>query len=519
MAKKFIIKPVLSLFFVFGLICFGFSNQGKQTHSLDMSKVKEKLDKILPNIQTTLQVPGMVVGVLKDGKVIYKNSLGVRRLGSDRKMTSRSLFHMASVSKPFVATAIMQLVERGKIKLEAKLKDYLPYFKLADQEYKEITIGQMLNHTSGIPDVRDYEWDKPQVDDGAAERYVRSLTEEKMLFAPGEGFRYSNMAFDILADVIARVSGFTFEEYVKKNIFKPLGMKDSTFLKPEVPDELENNAHILGNRISFSIKVSEVYPYNRIHAPSSTLHSNVEDMMRWGRANLNGGILEGNRILKAATHAKMWKPAVVAYGNNHVGISWFIGKYKGLTTVSHGGGDLGFRTYFLMVPKMKVAITTMGNCSTFNSRAVINTVLDVMLGEKPQQVKRPVIVPVGRRILDKGVRSAVKLYYSLKEEKSGQYSFSEGMLNNLGYALLRENRIEDAIEIFQLNVKEYPNSFNTYDSLGEALKEKGLWFKALKNYKKALEMNPQNTGFQKESAQNQKKIIKELEEKIKERKE
>ncbi len=148
------------------------------------------------------------------------------------------------MSKPFVATAIMQLVERGAMSLDAPVTDYLPYFKLSGTEYARITIRQMLNHTSGMPDVEDYEWDRPQFDEDAAERYVRSLENEAMIAAPGELWRYSNMAFDTLGDVIAKVSGQSFESYVKENILDPLGMTASTFLQPDVPEELRTPPHV-----------------------------------------------------------------------------------------------------------------------------------------------------------------------------------------------------------------------------------------------------------------------------------
>ncbi len=124
----------------------------------------------------------------------------------------------------------MQLVEKGKVDLDAPVVRYLPYFRMADERYRTITIRQMVTHSSGMPDVDDYEWDKPQYDDGALERYVRSLSDRTLLFAPGDKFQYSNMAFEILGDVIAKVSGQSFDDYVQDQILTPLRMKDSTLL-------------------------------------------------------------------------------------------------------------------------------------------------------------------------------------------------------------------------------------------------------------------------------------------------
>src|SRR5438270_5134497 len=142
-----------------------------------------------PKIQEEVQqgrLPGFAIGVVKNGKLIYAKGFGVAKLGGTTAITSKSLFHMASVTKTFVATAVMQLVEKGKIDLDAPLIRYLSYFRLNDERYRIITIRQMLSHTSGIPDTVNYNWDKPEYDAGALERFVRSIADQKLVFAPGE---------------------------------------------------------------------------------------------------------------------------------------------------------------------------------------------------------------------------------------------------------------------------------------------------------------------------------------------
>jgi CubicO group peptidase (beta-lactamase class C family) len=214
---------------------------------------------------------------------------------------------MASITKPFVGTAIMQLVERGIVDLDAPAVKYLPYFRLADDRYQQITVRHMVTHTSGMPDVEDYEWGKPQYDDGALERYVRSVSNEKLLFAPGERVQYSNMAFEVLGDVVAKASGESFDDYVQHHILTPLRMTDSTLLVNQANPTLLTWGHELDTQgAPFA---SRVFPYNRMHSPSSNLHSNVLDMARWAIANMNRGELEGHRILQTATHDVMWKPA------------------------------------------------------------------------------------------------------------------------------------------------------------------------------------------------------------------
>ncbi len=327
-------------------------------------------------------LPGLVIGVVKSGRLIYAQGFGVRKIGESSPTTSRSLFHMASVTKTFVATAVMQLVESGKIDLEAPLIRYLPYFRLADERYRAITIRQMLSHSSGIPDVDDYHWDKPEFDDGALERYVRSLATKKPIFAPGAKFGYSNPAYETLGDVIAKVSGESFEDYVQHNILTPLGMKDSTLLLREANPQLLTSPHLLQRG---KLVVSKVFPYNRAHAPSSTLYSNIDDMSRWAIANLNGGELDGKRMLKRETLDTMWRPVIDA-PTSRVGLSWFTKEDRGHRFVLCAGADVGFESLVVLAPDDAFAVIGMinrGDDSTTPLNGFVNAAIRIVLGRDP----------------------------------------------------------------------------------------------------------------------------------------
>ena len=340
-----------------------------------------------PKIKEEIQqghLPGFAIGVIRDGKLIYAKGFGVAKLGSNAPITSRSLFHMASVTKTFVATAVMQLVEKGKIDLDAPLTRYLPYFRLSDERYRAITIRQTLSHTSGIPDTVNYNWDKPEYDAGALERFVRSIADQKLVFAPGEKFAYSNTGYEILGDVIAKVSGESFEDYVQHNILTPLGMKDSTLLVREANPQLLTSPHVMEKD---TVVVSKIFPYNRAHTPSSTLYSSIEDMSRWAIANLNHGVLDGKRILKGETIDLMWRPVVDALSMKE-GISWFTTEKQGHRFVLHSGGDVGFESLLLLAPEDGVAVVAMSNFANPDRDYVeesVNGAMRIMLGLKPSE--------------------------------------------------------------------------------------------------------------------------------------
>jgi CubicO group peptidase (beta-lactamase class C family) len=314
----------------------------------------------------TYQVPGLAVGAILDDEVIWQAGYGSVRLGSGTRVTSRTLFHMASVTKTVVATAIMQLVERGQVALDAPYVQYVPQFKIADPRGRTITVRQLLTHTSGLPDAQSYGWDRPEFDDGALERYLESLSNTLLLSPPGVRFSYSDIGFDILGSLIARIAGSSLEKYVTEHVLTPLGMHASSLMLQDVDQALIASPHLLDEH--GCPKASDVFPYNRRHAGSSTLYSNVDDMLRWCAANLGSGELEGRRILRADTHAAMWSPVI---GNVHasiprngsVGLSWFIFRRNHTQIIGHMGQDDGFASLLLLVPERRLAIVSMANRS------------------------------------------------------------------------------------------------------------------------------------------------------------
>jgi CubicO group peptidase (beta-lactamase class C family) len=451
--------------------------------------IEDSLNVYIQKVMTRFKIPGLTIAIIQNGKPLYTSAFGVKNVDTKENLIPEDVFHFASVSKPFVATAVMQLVEKGKMNLDDKLISYLPYFKLADDRYKDITIRQMLNHTSGIPDVQDYEWYNPQYDEGAAERYVRSLKDQKMLFAPEEGARYSNMAFDILGDVIAKVSGLSFEDYVTQNILDPLKMKESSFLIKEISEELRTSPHIW----DYKPVVSDVYPYNRRHAPSSTLNSNVVEMMNWAQTNLNMGILDGIRILEEESYKILWD-GTVKLNNEEVGLSWFIGNYHEMRTISHGGGDLGYRSYITLVPEKELGIILASNYSLTPIGSIHNGVLAILFGYEYELPRLSVSMEITKVYDEEGIEAVKAFYYKLKNETEEKYTFNHWELNRLGYYYIGKEEIQKAIEILEFNVELYPEEANTYDSLGEAYMTAGDIDKAILNYKRSLELDPENTN-------------------------
>jgi CubicO group peptidase (beta-lactamase class C family) len=457
----------------------------------DISSVFKPIDEAIGTIMKSFELPGLAVGIVKRDETAYAKGFGVRNIATREPVTPSSLFHLASISKTFVCTAIMQLIEKGKMSLSAPVISYLPYFKLDDDRYTSITIQQMLSHLSGMPDVDGYDWDKPEYDDGALERYVRRLGHEKLIAAPGEQFAYSNMAYEVLGDVIAKVSGQTFEDCIEENILQPLAMENSTFLKQKVSADLGTTPHLKLPQT----EVSPIYPYHRAHAPSSTLHSNVLEMSHWMIAHLNHGKYMDREILRPASYELLWHPYRQTRANEpdrFVGLSWFLGKYRGYRTISHAGGDIGFNTYHVLLPEQSLGVVVLANTIPTPVEEITHVILDLILGFEPQLPKPPVIAPLFRALEEKGQDAAIALYHELQHSQSGVYDFNPEYFADVGYLLMEMGRNSQALKILNLGTAIYPNMDALYVVLAQVNVKNGDRKWALENIQQCLKLNPEN---------------------------
>lgn len=351
-----------------------------------MQKEKEsKIDAIVTATMRDKKIPGMTLGIIENRELVFARAYGVTNLNTQQPLQPDALFHLASVTKLFVATALMQLRERGQLDLDAPVLRYLPYFKLNDARVPEITIRQLMMHYAGMPDTDEYGWENPEYDDGALERYVRGLENEVLIAAPNEKYFYSNIAYEVLGDVIAKVSGTTFEEVVAQNILKPLQMNNSTCLITEADKTLLTSPHTcyVDGEPTANVMVSSVFPYHRAHAPSSTLYSNIFDMNRFARMYSSRGELDGARILQKETVEEMWTPAREKNGTywSRIGLTWNIGERHGTKIVGHLGEDVGFTSLLVLFPEREMGFIYLCNLDGDWLQEAEEEIFELMLSE------------------------------------------------------------------------------------------------------------------------------------------
>ena len=343
----------------------------------DSMKLKSKIDEHMKKIEDYYDICGLVVSA-SGPDFDYAHAAGFSDFAGKIRMHENDIFHMASLTKLFVGTSIMMLIERNLIELDAKLTDYLPWFTMKDERYKKITIRQLLSHTSGMHDVEDYFWDKPQIDEMALERYIRSeeITNGRLRYDPSEGkFSYSNIGYEILGLIISKVSEMSFEDFVKVNTFEPLKMNDSTLLtfERDILAICTPHSKDKENRIT----AEKYYPYSRTHGPSSTLTSNAKDIKNWAKAQLN------KSLLKPESYDLMFsEQGIVPNNGERICLSWFKRQQSGYTLYGHECADVGFRASFWICPELGTHILVTANMSSAPAKKINKQIFDIMLGKQ-----------------------------------------------------------------------------------------------------------------------------------------
>lgn len=305
--------------------------------------IQTQLDDYVRAYVATSRAPGLSVSVVRDGAVLFSAGYGVQSLATGQPATVQTLFHIASVAKTMTSVAIFQLLERGRVDLDDPIVRHVPYFKVDDARSDAITIRQCLMHTSGIGHPLDYGWDMPEFDEDALERHVRGLRSHRLVEIEFGATSYSDIAFNVLGDLIAKVSGTSYEQYMKQHIFDPLGMTTTTLMAPRAAHPgLVAAGYEQADDGSI---VASLYPYSRMHVPCGCIASSAAEMARWMLVNLQRGELEGVRILQAGTYDEMWRMQLETARENAYedpALGWWINRRHAEKVVQHDGEDDGF---------------------------------------------------------------------------------------------------------------------------------------------------------------------------------
>lgn len=350
------------------------------------SFVKDSIDNYVNKALADWQIPGAAVCIVKNGKVIVMKGYGVKEVNLTDKIDENTLFMIGSNSKAFTATALAMLGAEKKLSLDDKVQKWLPDFKLYDPWVaKEAIIRDLLCHRLGF---ETFQGDFMYFDSDLSTAEVR----EKMgKLKPMYGFRskwgYTNSAFMTAGEIIPKVTGKTWEEYITENIFKPLGMNNSLALSKDI--KTANNKSLAHTVVMGELKK---IPYGNIDnlAPAGSISSSVNDLSKWVMMQLNNGKLNGKEIIPAVAIEQTRTPHSILGNGGHLfnkahfslyGLGWFLEEYEGRKIVAHTGGVNGFVTSICLVPEEKLGIIVLTNTDANNFyEALRNEIEDAYLG-------------------------------------------------------------------------------------------------------------------------------------------
>ena len=436
------------------------------------------LEARIPELMKQADIPGVSIALIRDGKTYWLHDFGVRSTKANLPVTPDTIFEAASLSKPVFAYGVLKLVDQGKLDLDAPLSKYLPkpYIE-GDPRLDQITARVVLSHRTGFRNWRG--------DDATL----------KIYFTPGERFSYSGEGFVYLQKVVEQITGKPLNDYMTEAVFTPLGMTSSSYVWRDDFDSLTANGHDPDGQAADKYKPKEPNT-------ASSLQTTARDYAAFLDALLAG------KGLKPATFREMETPQIAVNPDctnctervpQQLSKSVFWGLGIGIQETAQGEslwhwGDNGsFKCYTLLYPKQKFGLVYFANSE--NGLSIARELVRIAVGGdqpalrwiKYDSFDSPAI-QFAKAVREQGAATAISQF----RPALIRGDISEDSVNSTGYRLLSQKKFADAILIFQLNVQLHPQSFNVYDSLGEAYmrnQEKEL---AIHNYQKSLQLNPKN---------------------------
>jgi CubicO group peptidase (beta-lactamase class C family) len=386
----------------------------KKSDAISTHQFGEVRNEILRNLKGG-DFTSVAIAVAKDGKIIWEEAFGYSNKEKNVKATVNSMYAIASISKPFTATGIMILAQKGLIDINKPVNDYLGNVKLKvyDGKAKEVTVERVLKHESGLPDYVHFfyendPWKIPPMDSTIKHYGI-------IVYPPGEVYQYSNIGYGILGYIIERLSGDTYPDFMKKEVFLPLGMNHSSVniddgLKEFITTKYDPN----GNSLPF---------YEFDHPGGSAVLCSIHDLIRFGMFHLKNHFAGQQQILKDETIDRMHIQGSTDSPNPNYMLGWFVQPDDhGYLTISHGGGMPGVSSLLTLIPSENIAVAVVFNGGKkMNSSVITNSILSAMLPVWADRVKME--VPPGTIDL-----ANLPLPKSVLGEWNGEISSYEGKI-------------------------------------------------------------------------------------------
>jgi D-alanyl-D-alanine-carboxypeptidase/D-alanyl-D-alanine-endopeptidase len=422
--------------------------------------------------------PSIVVGIIdKDGPRYY--AFGNKTSGGE-PVDEHSIYEIGSISKTFTGILLAQMAVDGQLKTDEAAQKFLPAdLKLPTKDGKSITLGQLSDHTSGLPRLPSNMAPKDPSNpyaDYTVEQLYEFLNGYTLTRDIGSEYDYSNLAAGLLGHILALKAGKTYEDVMINTLALPLGMNAT---KITLDANMKQNL-AMGYSNGFQVSNWDLPTL----AGAGAIRSSLHDMLRYVAANLG---LQKSELYPAMQLAQQVRHDKAGNGTR-VGLGWHIAKGTEGDVFMHNGGTGGYRSFSGFVKETGrgvVVLTNSDKGADDIGMRLLNSTAELMT------IKKSGVAEIKKSLDTQGVDAALATYQNLKADKT-TYEFDESALNILGYTYMGSDKLQEALAVFKITIDEFPDSFNAYDSYAEALMNDGQKELAITNYKKSLELNPAN---------------------------
>jgi len=340
----------------------------------------------------------MAVGIVKDDKILLANGYGVREIGKPPKIDEATLFKIASNSKAFTTAALAVLVDKGLVSWNGKVVDYIPEFRMSDPWVTaNFNVTDLLTHRSGL---RSYVGDQllwPEPNAFTRADIINALQYFELVSDFRTKYAYDNLLYIVAGEIVPRVSGTAWGEFVENHVMRPAGMKRC--FANEIPSNEMHNLATPHGVVDAKLSVIErgrIAPQRPVNAAAGGVVCSLDDMLTWARIQLNQGVSAGGQVLYSEVQSKeMWKPQTrLAISKNEpelsgthfsfYGLGWRLADVHGYKKVSHTGAVAGFRSQIVLIPELELGVVVLTNGSSAGARrAVVNTIVSSFMPVEP----------------------------------------------------------------------------------------------------------------------------------------
>jgi CubicO group peptidase (beta-lactamase class C family) len=360
------------------------------------------LDRMIEATRDAWGVPGVAVAIVHGDDTVYLKGFGVRRIGASDPVTPDTLFAICSVTKTFTSAALAILADERKLQWDDPVRKHLPYFRFSDPlADAHVTLRDLLCHRTGMSGRHDFlsfnnSWSREEI--------VRRIGLVPLSHPFRSQFEYQNIMFIAAGEVVGRVAGTSWEEFVDRRLLQPLGMTSTSFRAPD-PATARDYA-TPHHRLAGKLQAVEWPNFEKV-APAGGITSSVRDLTRWMRLHLNAGKFEGKVVLKEASIRETHTPQMLTRtAPNEVnegssfrsyGLGWYVENYRGHLVVRHPGGTTGFVSMLMLLPEERFGVAILTNLSGVGgmARSLQNLIRDELLGLSTKDLNATILA--GRR--------------------------------------------------------------------------------------------------------------------------